>query len=53
MDVGVLAGGARQGARFMSHMYIHDAFGSKRSDGSEVRALEGARSGTSGHAAAH
>ena len=28
-------------ARFVSHSYIHVTFGSKRSDGSEVRALEG------------
>ena len=41
----------------MSHPYIHVLLhllgpGSKRSDGPEARALEGARSGTSGHAAA-
>ena len=39
--------------RFVSHSYICVTDGSKRSDGFEVRALEGARSGTSGHAAAH
>ena len=36
-------------ARFVSHSHIHVTFGSKRSDGAEVCALESARSGTNGH----